>query len=150
MSSSRAGSTFSGDKRARTSALKAAGSMGSGMADPRHAIERSEQRVPAPALAVQHLLAVGGDAIEAAAPRAGAFDPFALDEAATFEAVEGGIERGDVELDRAAGSLLDQLRDLVAVAVAFVDERKDEEFGAAFAQLTLIGHRLDQHPTVLA
>src|SRR5262245_63016856 len=135
MSASRAGSTCNGPSRARTSVRK------SGMTDPRDAIERREQRVPASPLAVQHLLTVGGDAVEAASPRAGPLDPLALNQPAAFEAVERRIERRDVELERAVGSLVDQLGDFVAVTIAFLEQRQDQDFRAAFAQLAVVGHR---------
>src|SRR6202008_4581975 len=98
MSASRAASTVSGARRARTSALKSTASMPSGMTDPRHAVERREQRVPAAALAVEHLLAFGGDAIEPPPPRAGALDPLAVNQSAALEAIEGRVERRDVKL----------------------------------------------------
>jgi hypothetical protein len=45
-----------------------------------------------------------------------------------------------VELQRAFGSAVDQLRQLVAVAIAFVEEREQKNFGAAFAELTVVRH----------
>jgi len=41
-----------------------------------------------------------------------------------------------VKLDRAAGALVDELGDLVPVAVAVFEEREDEHFGAAFPQVS--------------
>jgi len=59
------------------------------------------------------------------------FNPTALQPAASFQAVEHWVERGHVETNGAAGALLDEFADFVAVARASFDERENEEFGAA-------------------
>jgi hypothetical protein len=45
-----------------------------------------------------------------------------------------------MELQRAGRSFVNQLGDLVAVAVALFEQREDQDFGAAFAQLAVVGH----------
>src|SRR5205085_8383231 len=57
--------------------------------------------------------------------------------AAVFEAVEGGVEGGDVEADRAVGAAGDQLADFVAVPLALLEERQDQQLGAAAFELAL-------------
>src|SRR5580765_671889 len=108
--------------------------------DPRDAVQRREERAPASALRCQHLLSSGGETVEALPPLTALLDPAALNEAAAFEAVQRGVERRDVELKRAVGSLLDQLRELVAVSIALVEQRQDEDFSAALAQLAVVRH----------
>ena len=90
------------------------------MADARHAVQRGEERAPAAALRIERTLAVGGEAVKAAAPGSGFLDPAAVNEAAALEAVQRGVERRDVELEGAFGSVVDQARDLVAVAIPFL------------------------------
>jgi hypothetical protein len=57
----------------------------------------------------------GGDAVEAAAPLAGLFDPGGLDPSALFEAIEQGIEGIDVKRELAIGPVVDQFAELLAV-----------------------------------
>ena len=58
-------------------------------------------------------------------PLAGHFDPAAQNELLLFEAIERGVERRDMERDPAARPLVDQSGDLVAVAVAFLEQSED-------------------------
>src|SRR4029077_10487617 len=117
MSPSRTGSTGTAPMRERTSDLKSCGrgARASGMADAGDAIQGREEGAPALALCVEDLLAGGGEPVEASPAHAGLFDPLALDEPAALEAIERGIERRDVELQRACGSRIDQLGDFVAM-----------------------------------
>src|SRR6185436_16026092 len=92
---------------------------------------------PVVALRGEHAPPFGGEPVEAPPPLAGLLDPASRDPAALLEAVEEGIERGDLEADPSVGSLLDQLADLVAVARTGLDEREDEELGAPFLQLAV-------------
>src|SRR6266542_336532 len=134
MSVSRTGSTGSEPRRVRTSALK------SGMPNPRDAIERREERAPAAPLGIEHRLPLAGDAIEAAASRPGLFHPSAFDEAAALEPIERRIQRRHVKFQRALGTLIDELGNLVAVAVALFQQRENQDFGAAFTELAVVGH----------
>ena len=106
-------------------------------ADAGDAVQGREERAPAPALGVEDLLARGRQPVEAAPAHAGLLDPVALDQAAALEAVERRVQRRDVELQRAVGTAVDQLGDLVAVAVALLEQREDQGFGAALPQLAV-------------
>ena len=84
-----------------------------------------------------------GDAVIAAPPLAGLFDPSPLDPPALFHAVERRVERGQREAEVAVRSLLDQLRNLVAVMPLVLDHGQDEDLGAAllgFVQGPAIRH----------
>src|SRR6476659_7253618 len=100
-----------------------------------HAIEGDEERVPEAALARQHLASLAGDPVVAAAALAALFDPASLDQPAGLQPVERGVERRNVEADRASGSLGDQSSDFVAVALALFEQRENQQFGAATFQL---------------
>src|SRR5580765_4898813 len=134
MSAARAGSSGMAPSRARTSAFH------SGMTDAGDAVERREERAPAPALRLKDLPARRGEPIETAPAHAGLLDPSPLDQAAPLEAIQGRIERRHVEGDGAVGSLADQLRNFVAVPVALLEQGEDERFGAAFAELAIGRH----------
>src|SRR5262249_47449083 len=101
------------------------------------AVDGRDEGLPGAALPRQHLLAGAGDPVVAPAPLPGLLDPFALQPAALLETVEERVQRGDVEADHAAGAGGDELRDLVAVARAGLDEREDEQLGAALLQLSV-------------
>src|SRR5437660_3982497 len=126
----------SGPNARRMSSLK------SGMAEARDAIERDEKRLPHAALAREHLAASRRQSIVPAAPLARPLHPAAFDEAVVFKTVEGRIERRDVEGDRARRPRVDQAADLVAVARALVEEREDQELGAAAFQLAFEERRV--------
>jgi hypothetical protein len=73
-----------------------------------------------------------GEAVIAAAALLGLFDPASGDPTFGFETVEERVERGDVELESAAGAELDELGDIVAVAGLVFEKGEHEELGAAF------------------
>jgi hypothetical protein len=91
-----------------------------GLGDPSH---RLDERRPGALLHAEHLSAGGREAVIPAAPLRRLLDPAAFEQAACLEAIQKGIEGGDVEAQRAAGSRLDELPDLVAVAGSVLDER---------------------------
>ena len=103
-------------------------------ADP---IEGDEELLPDGSLSGQPLAACGGEPVVPPAPLSSALHPSPLDEAAVFEAVERWVEGGGVEGDRAARSLFDQAADVVAVTLALVEERQDQDFSAATLELAL-------------
>ena len=78
-----------------------------------------------------------GQAVEAAAPLASLFDPSPLQPSALFQAIEQGIERGDVELELSVRALLDQLADFVAVPGPRFEDRQDDELGGSLLQLAI-------------
>src|SRR5829696_2795870 len=82
---------------------------GSGRPDFRHPVQRGEEVVPHAALAGEHGPAGTGQLVIAAPALTGALDPAPFDQPAILEPVEGGIERGDVEVDRPLGPAGDQL-----------------------------------------
>ena len=59
------------------------------------------------------------------------FFPFPLHPTAFFHAIEQRIERGQVELEDAAGHLRDALGDFVAVQGLLVEQRQDGQLAAA-------------------
>ena len=101
-----------------------------------HAIERKHERAPDAALCGEHLSAGGGEPIVAATALACAFHPAAVDQAEAFEAIESGVEGGDVEGDGAIGSVVDQPADVVPVAVLLLEQGQHEDFRAATLQFT--------------
>src|SRR5262245_9134129 len=115
-------------KRLRISALQ------SRISHPHDVAHRGDELAPALALRVEDRATVFGDGVVASAPLPRAFDPSTGDPAALFHAIEQGIERGDVKGEDAARPRLDELRDLVSMSRLGVEEREDEEFGAAFFQ----------------
>src|SRR5258706_5823574 len=109
----------------------------SGMADSGDAVERQEERVPDAALLREHLPARSGEAVVAAAALPGALDPAPVDQPLVFEAVEGRVERRGMERDRAAGTLVDEAADVVPVPLPLVEQRQDQDLGAAALKLPL-------------
>src|SRR5262249_26966179 len=75
--------------------------------------------------------------VEAAPPLASLLHPAAAQPAALFEAVEERVERGDVEFQLALRLRLDQLADFVAVALALLDDRQDDQLRRPLLQLPL-------------
>ena len=61
--------------------------------------------------------------------------------AASFQAVEHRVKRRHVETYRAAGALLDEFADLVTVARASFDKRKNKEFRAASFPIRFVNLR---------
>src|SRR3954467_3173314 len=94
--------------------------------------QRGDEAAPVGALLDEHAPPRVGNPVVAAAALAGLFHPPALDPAAIFEAIERRVERGERELQAAAGPLLDQLGDLVAVMALVFDDGENHDLGAAF------------------
>src|SRR6478736_2787972 len=108
----------------------------SSVADPGHAVERDKEGVPHAALPRQGGAAGLRQAVVAAPPLAGLLHPASFDQAAILELVQRRVERRDMEIDRAVGSIGDQPADVVAVARLFFDQGEDQHFGAAALQFT--------------
>src|SRR6185369_12810042 len=121
---------------------------GSSMFRSRNLLNRVHEFAPVVALRSQDLPALAGQSIETAAPLARLLDPLADDPAPFLETVEERVERGDLELQPAAGPLLDQLADLVAVAGPGLDERQDQQLRAAFLQLPAQHRRYMLHSDI--
>src|SRR4051812_27695803 len=107
----------------------------SGMFGSRNLFDRVDELAPIVPLCRQDVAPLRGQAVETAAPFARLLDPLAGDPAALLEAVEQRIERGDLELQPPAGSLFDQLADLVAMPRPRLDQRQDQQLGAALLEL---------------
>src|SRR5690349_6185137 len=101
-------------------------------------VEGREEVLPGRAFARQDLAAFARDPVVAALALSGFLDPAAFDQAAVLEAIERRVERSDVIAEGAVGALADEPGDIVAVARLILDQRQDQEIGAAF--LELLGH----------
>jgi hypothetical protein len=79
----------------------------------------------------------------------GAFDPAARDQPPRLHPVQQRIQRGGVEREHTARALLDQLRDLVAVPGAFLQQRQHQHLSAALLErrvgLTCACHMYDSY-----
>src|SRR5262249_52307748 len=93
--------------------------------------EGGDEALPVGALLGKHFPARLGDPIVAAASLPRLLDPPSLDPAAILHAVERRVQGRQREPDAAARSLLDQLADLVPVVAFVLDEREDDDLGAA-------------------
>ena len=107
---------------------------------PRDALQRRQQLVPAGALLGEHLPAGRRQLVVAAAALPGLLEPPAIDPAAALHAIEHRIERSDVKPQHAAGPVVDQLGDFVAVPLPFLEDRQDHQVGAAALQLSVWRH----------
>src|SRR2546430_4720962 len=85
-----------------------------------------EELPPFLALRREHFAALGRDLVIAPAPLPCLLDPAALDPFAFFELVKSGVQRREVEGERTAGPILDQLRQLVAVP-RFIGEKCEHD-----------------------
>src|SRR6478609_180731 len=104
------------------------------MANLRDLVERVDEVAPDASTRAEHLAAGGGQAIKTAASLTRLLDPAARDPAVFFELVQEGIERGRLETEPPIRALLDDLRQLVAMAIRSVEDREDQEFRAALLQ----------------
>src|SRR5688572_21603298 len=98
---------------------------------------RGDEGLPGSALAGEHPPALGGEPVETPAPLPRFLHPSALQPAALLEAIEEGVERGDVEFQLTGRSRLDQAADLVAVPGAALDDGEDDQLGRALLQLAV-------------
>src|SRR5579862_2855728 len=104
------------------------------------AVDGFDELAPGGALRVEHLRALGRQAVVAAPALARLLDPASLNPAALLEAIEQRIERGDAEAQEAARADFDQLAEVVSLAWLIGDEREDQQLGAPLFQLA-IEHR---------
>src|ERR1041384_2512949 len=101
------------------------------MTDPRHAIQRGKKIFPSAALFVQDALPLSRQLIKAATTLARLLDPTPLNQTAPLQAIEQRIERRDGELQHAIGTLLDELRNLVAVPRPVFNQSQDQHLRTA-------------------
>src|SRR5580700_7003983 len=125
ISASRAGESLSGARRRRISDFQ------SGIFCLRDAIDARDKFAPAAKLRCEDFPSLASHTIMTAATLSTFFNPAPMQPAASFQAVEHRVKRGHMEAHCAARALLDEFADLVAVARARFDERKNEQFGAA-------------------
>src|SRR4029453_18998278 len=102
--------------------------------DSRDAIESQKERLPDVTLALQDLAAASSQPVVAAATLPRLLDPASFNQSPVLESIQRWIQRGDVEADRAARAIGDELSDLVAVALPLLQERENQHFGAAALQ----------------
>src|SRR5262245_48340708 len=95
------------------------------------AADRAREHLPGAALRGQHPAPLRRQTIEPPPALAGFLRPTPLDPFALLEAIEQGIERRGIEPQRAVGSRLDQLADVVAVPRPVLDQGENEQFSAA-------------------
>src|SRR5260221_7778241 len=107
----------------------------------RHPIQRHEERVPDAALAGEGLTASARELVVAPAALPRALHPAALDQAAVFQAIERGVERGDGEADRAGPPAGGQPADLLAVPLPPFRPREEQEPPPAAVELPVEGGR---------
>ena len=94
--------------------------------------QRGDESPPLLALRLEDALPRVGDAVVAASALPGPLHPAPANQPALFEAIERGVERSEREAERAVRPLFDLAGDVVAVQRLFVDEREDQQIGAAF------------------
>src|SRR5215813_8614781 len=116
----------------------------------RYTTDGGHKGLPDAALRGQRLLAVFRQFVKTSPPLPGFLHPAAFDPAALFQPVKQEIKRGGVELQHAVRARLDQLADLVTMARAGLQQRQDEQFGAALLQLAVDFLRIDSwHNNIL-
>src|SRR5581483_5500530 len=121
--------TSSDSRRADRSAIRSRQyGRRSGIAHPGEIADEREELLPLTTLRREHLFPARGDRVIPPAPLPRLLDPATVDPLPFFEFVEGGVEGGEVERQRAAGSLVNQLRQLVPVKRLLVEQREDDEF----------------------
>src|SRR5262245_36252821 len=98
------------------------------MGETAEVLDEGEELTPFLALRREELAAAGRDAVAAPPALVRLLYPASLNQAALFEFVERGVERGEVERQRAVGSFVDQLHELVAMTRCVLEKRQHDEF----------------------
>src|SRR5215467_12247981 len=106
----------------------------SGMFGSGDAADRGHEGLPRAALRLQHFLPFGRQFVIAPPPLPGLLHPLPLNPAPLLKPVEQRIERCDMETQRPARTGLDQFGNVVAVPGPDLDEREDQQLGAALLQ----------------
>jgi hypothetical protein len=107
------------------------------MTEPCDAIQRAKEVLPEASLVREYLPASRREPVVSPPSLTGFLDPPSFDQTFRLHAVKRRIKGSDVEGDGALGSIVDELRDLVAMAVSFFQKRKDQEFRAPALEFTL-------------
>src|SRR5262245_12270532 len=103
---------------------------GSCLAEIRHQVQRLEKLAPDAAANAQDPAAGGGEPVVALAPLAGLLDPASRDPALLLELVEQRIKRRRLEMEPALRARLDDLGELVPVAIRAIEDRQHQKLGA--------------------
>jgi hypothetical protein len=104
---------------------------GSGRFDLCDAVERSEKISPDLSLMVENLSTRRSKFVIPASALTGFLDPAASYPSARLQAVKQRVERSDMKLQSALGTLLDQTGDFVAVPGPFLHQSQNQHFGAS-------------------
>src|SRR5688572_4715206 len=115
--------------RARRTGPRQSGMFATG--DPAYGLD---ERFPSFTLGREHCAAVGGNAIESAAP-AVLFDPSSGDPSTPFQPVQQWIHGRSFEAQRPLRPALDELTQVVSVTRPAFHQREDQQLGASFLQL---------------
>src|SRR2546427_6338531 len=111
--------------------------------DPCGSVDGFRKLAPGVALRLQHLLARRRQPVVAAAALSRFFYPAALNPPALLEAIQQRVERGDAKLEDSLRARLNELAEVVAMPRLILDEREDQQLGAALFQLPIQHLRLD-------
>jgi len=106
----------------------------------RNPVDRLHKCLPTTALRGQNLLALGRQAVIAPAALAALFHPSPLNPSAFLQALEQWIEGGNTEANGAAGALLNEFGNLVAVSRPGLDQRQDQKLRTDFLPLDFWRH----------
>ncbi len=91
---------------------------------------------PALALGREHLPTVGGQTVVPSPALTRFLDPSSENPPAGLEPVEQRVQGGDLKAQRAVRSRLDQFPDFVAMTLAALDERENQQLAGALLELT--------------
>jgi len=94
--------------------------------DLRDALDGLDKHLPAVPLGSENLSPLACQAVIPSSPLPALLHPSALQPAPLFQAIEQRIERGHVEAQSAAGALLDEFADFIAVARPSFQQGKDQ------------------------
>src|SRR5579864_6379217 len=117
-------------------------------ADTRELPDQLDELPPLFSLRGQHLATLSGDLVVAPPSLAGLLHPPPLNPLTLFELVQGGVQRGKVEGQRAAGTVFDQLRQLVSVAGRLFEQGEHDEFRRALLGFTDRSHHRHRAATI--
>src|SRR5262245_30493663 len=101
------------------------------------AVDGVDEIAPGASLRGEHARTRGRQLVEPPPPLTRLLDPAALNPAALFQSIQKGVQRRRAEREDAARARFDQLAQLVAVAGARLDERKNQQFRAPLLQLAI-------------
>src|SRR5438552_6703583 len=91
-----------------------------------------DEILPALLLRPKHLPALRRQTVISPPALLGLFHPAPLDGSLLFQPMEQGIERGNVKSQGAAGSDLNQLRNVIPVARLILEQRQHQKLCASF------------------